>query len=241
MKQWHCVVSAALVVGALGACASYPPPTTPIRASESGATLPTFRISLSLDSAAGAPAEQGAGRAVELGVATGKGRDTQVLSAGQAPLVFGDTATTFSPPQSLAHEFDFAYYDVSWRMRGFRADQAAGFELLAGLGYLSTDLTVSSPSERASETLTSVNLTLGVGGLWRVRPTTLLHGRATFMAPLGDFDEVLRLEAHVVQALGRNAAVRAGYAFWRIRSEPSSTSGIKLDLSGPVLGLDLSF
>jgi hypothetical protein len=74
-----------------------------------------------------------------------------------------------------------------------------------------------------------------------VRPTTLLQGRVTFMVPLGDFDEVLRLEAHVVQALGRNAAVRAGYAFWRIRSEPGSTSGIKLDLSGPAIGLDLDF
>lgn len=233
-------MSAVLVVGGLGACASYPP-TTSIRASESGATLPTVRLSMALDSAPGAPAEQGAGRAVEIGVASGKGRDTQTLEPGQVPIVFGDPATTFSPPQSLTHEFDFAYYDLSWRWRGFQANSAAGFELLGGLSYLSTDLTVSSPSLRASDTLTSANLTLGVGGLWRMRPGTLMQGRVTFILPLGDFDEVLRLEAHVVQALGRNAAVRAGYAFWRIRSEPGGTSGIKLDLSGPAIGLDLNF
>lgn len=236
MRRWRRLVSAVILGGALSGCASFPP-TTSIKASDGGATLPTVRVSVSLDSAA----DHGAGRAVEIGVASGKGRDTQTLGAGQVPIVFGDPATTFSPPQALTHEFDFAYYDLSWRWRSFRADDAGGFELLAGMSYLSTDLTVSSPSLRAADTLTSANLTVGAGGLWRVRPTTLLQGRVTFILPLGDFDEVLRLEAHVVQALGRNAAVRAGYAFWRIRSEPSGTSGLKLDLSGPTLGLDLNF
>lgn len=240
MRHWRCVVSAVLLAAGLGGCASYPP-TTSIRASDSGATLPTLRITKTLDAMDGAAAEHGAGRAVEIGVASGKGRDTQTLEPGQVPIVFGDPATTFSPPQSLTHEFDFAYYDLLWRWRSFPAGSAAGFELIAGMSYLSTDLTVSSPGLRASDTLTSANLTFGAGGLWRMRPATFLQGRVTFVLPLGDFDEVLRLEAHVVQALGRNAAVRAGYAYWRIRSEPGSTSGIKLDVSGPALGLDLSF
>lgn len=241
MRLQHPVVSAVLVLWILGGCASYPP-STAIKASESGVALPSIRISTSLEGpAVGGAADPGTGRAIELSIATGKGRDAQALAAGQQPIIFGDTRTTFSGPQSLTHEFDFASYDVNWRARLMGKDRALGLELIAGVGYLRADLTVSSATQRASDTLTGVNLNFGVGGLWRIFPTTLLHGRVLVGTPLGDFDEAIRIEAFLVQELGRNVAARVGYAAWRIRSEPTDISGVKLDASGPSLGLDLNF
>jgi hypothetical protein len=236
MRERYFAVAVTLALWGLGGCASYPP-STAIKASDSGATLPTIRVSTSLDGAADA----GRGLAIELAIATGKGRDTQVLVAGQDPVKFGDSLTTFNAPQTLTHEFDVASFDAWWRARLFRPDDALGLELLAGVGYVTADLTISSATQRVSDTRSAVNPNFGVGVLWRLRPTTLLHARAVLGLPLGDFKEFLRVEAFAVQGLGRNVAVRAGYAFWRIRSEPGSESGIKLNLSGPSLGLDLNF
>ncbi len=241
MRLRYSVVCAVLVLWGLGGCASYPS-STAIKASESGVSLPGIRISTSLDGpAVGSGVDPGTGRAIELSIATGKGRDTQALATGQEPIIFGDSRTTFNAPQSLTHEFDFASYDVNWRWRSTSAGGALQLELLAGVGYLTADLTVSSATQRASDTLTGVNLNLGVGALWRFLPTTQLHARVVLGTPLGDFDEAIRFEAFAVQELGRNVAVRAGYSAWRIRSEPTDISGIKLNASGPSLGLDLNF
>lgn len=240
MKRWCAVASCALAAWALGGCAGSVP-TTAIKASDSGAALPTIRISAEPGGAERAPSEPRNGQAVELNIATAKGSDTQTLAAGQPPVIFGDPVTTFSAPQDLRHEFDFTYFDVSWRGRAFFGANPVGLELLAGLSYLAVDLTVSSAGQRATDKRDAAGLSLGIGGVWRIRPATSLQARATFIAPLGEFDEVTRVEAFLVQALGRNAAVRAGYAGWRIRVDSGGASAIKLDVSGPSLGLDVSF
>lgn len=240
MKRRYAVASCALAVWALGGCAGSIP-TTSIKASDSSVTLPTIRISTEFGGTGGAPSEPRDGQALEFNAATAKGSDTQTLSTGQPPVIFGDPTTTFNAPQALKHDFEFTYVDISWRGRAFFGTNPVGLELLAGLSYLATDMTVSSATQSAAEKRNAAGLSLGVGGVWRIRPATSVQARATFIAPLGEFDEITRLEAFVVQALGRNAAVRAGYAGWRIRVDSGSRSAIKMNVSGPSLGLDLSF
>ena len=57
-----------------------------------------------------------------------------------------------------------------------------------------------------------------------------------------------RYEIQLEQALGRHAALRAGYAGWDVRSRreddefsSSNRSPIRVRFSGPTLGLMLSF
>ena len=240
MRRAFAAVCAVLAAWALGGCATSIP-TTAIKASDSSVTLPTVRVSVQIGSAEGPPPEPAYGQALEFNAATAKGSDTQTLSAGQPPVIFGDPSTTFNAPQDLRHEFEFAYVDFSWRGRAFFGLKPIGLEVLAGLSYLETELTVSSATQRATDKRNAAGLSLGVGGVWRIRPSTRVQARVTLIAPLGEFDEVTRLEAFVVQALGRNAAVRAGYAGWRIRVDSGSASAIKVDFAGPSLGLDLSF
>lgn len=233
-------LSGMLAAAALAGCASTVP-TTAIKVADSSATLPTLRASVRLERSDRPQAGLRDEQALEFIAATGKGSDTQSLSAGQPPVVVGDTVTTFNAPQSLRHEYEFTYLDFSWRGRLQFGPTAGRLELLAGLSYLETELRVASATQSALEKRSAAGLSLGVGGIWDVRPSTSLQVRAVFIAPLGEFDEITRIEGYVVQALGRNLAARAGYAAWRIRVDSSNTSAVKVNLSGPSLGLDLSF
>jgi hypothetical protein len=76
-----------------------------------------------------------------------------------------------------------------------------------------------------------------------LRPGTSLQSR---LAVFGSGDDTgvsgaSRLETCIVQALGRNAALRAGYAAWSIISERENAYDIHVRFSGPALGLDLLF
>jgi hypothetical protein len=90
------------------------------------------------------------------------GDDTQSLVAGQGPVRFA--GTTFNPAQTLQHETDLAFYDVTYRFRYFFGDRSFGIEALAGLAHANLDLMVSSATQRASESLSSSGIQLGIGG-----------------------------------------------------------------------------
>ena len=68
-------------------------------------------------------------------------------------------------------------------------------------------------------------------------------GRLSLFRTVGFFEEteVNRVELALVQALGRHAAVRAGYSFWAIDATHLGGSEVSARLSGPMLGLDLNF
>jgi len=243
MKHSELVLFGGLVAWALGGCAANPVATTPIEATDRG-IVPTVRISANLSprgGTEGAPSEPQSGHAVEFSAATARGSDSQTLGAGQPPIIFGGLNTAFNAPQNLKHEFDFAYYDISWRGRAFFDPNPIGLEVLLGLGYVTLDLAVSSPTQRAAETLNSAGFSAGIGVIWRIRPATSLQARVTAIALISDFDELARLEVFVVQALGRNAAVRAGFSAWRLKADHDSRSDIKVDFFGPSIGLDVNF
>lgn len=228
---------ALLLAGLLGGCTS----NTRIEATDRGVFLPVGRVSANITRTQGAPSEPQGGHAIELGMTGGNGNDTQTLSSGQSPVGFG--GQTFSPPQQLRHELEFRYVDLAWRWRKFLGTGAIGIETLAGVGYADLDMTVSSATQRANEGLNSWGATGAFGLIWRLRPGTSLQGR---IAVFGSGDEAgvtraTRLEAFIVQALGQNAALRAGYASWNAYSERENASDIHVRFSGPALGLDLLF
>lgn len=241
MTSTRSIARALLAACVLAGCAS---PKTAIRVDDNDVALPTMRVVIPF----GQPDESDVilhtGHAVEIAYTSGKARDTQELRPGQDPVVLGPTP--FVAPQSLTHDFNFRYFEGMYRWRLVHASGAYGLELLAGSGFLRTRLTVTSTTQRATDTLDAYGVGLGLGGLWQLRPGTLLQARllqARFFSigGTGDFDDMTRFEAVLVQSLGRHAAARIGYGNWQIRVEPSLISGLRLKASGPTFGLDLSF
>ena len=228
-----------LISGLLGACSGMP--ATTIQATDHGVVIPSLRVGWTLSRSTEAPSTPHDGHGIELGVTGGRGSDSQSLVAGQQPVQFG--GVTFFAPQTLQYEFDFTFYDVSYRWRRFPAGSSVGFEVLAGAGYAKLDLTASSPTRQAAESLSSVGVTTAVGLIWRMLPSTSLHARlgGYWSGASNDVVQSDRVELHVAQALGRNAVVRAGYARWRAETDRTGASNLEIEFSGPTLGLEFQF
>ena len=232
---------ALLAACVLAGCAS---PKTTIQIDDSDVNLPTMRVVIPFRQLDESDVILHNGSAVEIAFTSGNGQDTQELQPGQDPVELGPT--TIIAPQSLTNEFNFQYLEGLYRWRLVHASGAYGLELLAGSGYLRSQLTVSSTTQRATDKLDAYGVGLGLGGLWQLRPGTLLQARllqARLISSTGtgDFDDMTRFEAFLVQSLGRHAAARLGYGNWQIRVDPSVNSGLRLKASGPAFGLDLSF
>jgi hypothetical protein len=218
--------------------------TTPIQVSDHNTFLPSARVSFQRSADPETPSRPHDGTAFELGVTGNRGRGGQPLAAGQPDVVLG--GQTFTGPLQLTNKFDFRYYEGVFRFRKFFND-ALGVEALIGLGYTTLDVTVSAPGLRATENRDMGGFVVGLGGVWRVLPSTSLQARGTVFS---SFDAIFfptepmtntRVDIHLVQALGRNAALRAGWTEWRLSSENSPSSDFKATFSGPALGLELMF
>ena len=240
MGIWGLRFFGLLATFGLGGCFTLqPPPPTAIQASDNGVFQPVARLSANLSRQQGSPSDPQSGHAIELGFTKAGGEGSQTLGSGQQPVVFG--GRSFPPPQQLRYEFDFTYVDVSYRWRKFLGD-TFGIEALGGVGYADLDFTVRSPTQRANEDLSSVGLALGVGALWRLRPGTSIQGRVTAFGSGDAVTSARRLELFLVQALGRHAAVRAGYSSWKVESDRGDgVSKLEVEFSGPALGLDVMF
>jgi len=236
-------VLGALVGLTLAGCGTTAIPTTTIDISDRGAFQRSLRVGWNISKVPGAPSDPQSSHGIEIGAMRTSGDDTQDLATGQSPVIFG--GTTFNPAQTLRHETDLTYYDVTYRFRRFFGDGSFGIEALAGLAQAILDLTVSSATQRASESLSTTGFQLGVGGIWRLRPGTSLHARYKGFG-LGDWNDdvttVSSTEISLAQAVGRNVVVRGGYAYTKVYSERVDFfSDIKVKLSGPTLRLELQF
>jgi hypothetical protein len=232
---------APLFAAMLGGCFNFSgPPSTTIEASDSGVFVPTVRASVGFRGD-GVPSEPRSGHGLEVGWSSASGDDQQTLGAGQPPVRFG--TQTFSAPTQLSHEFDYRFFEVAYRFRQFFGGDF-GIEALAGFAHANLDLSVSSPTQRASESVDSGGVTASFGIIGRLRPSTSVQGRATLFAGSNSgVTAAQRFELYLVQSVWRHAALRAGYVYWNIESEreDTSTSPIKVRFSGPSLGLDLMF
>jgi len=243
-------IFAILAAAALSGCASTS--NSDLRITDRGTFIPSGRLSVDI-APRGASVPQGpsvphTGHGIEMGITGASGDDSQTLSAGALPAVFA--GRTFTVGDTLRHEFDWRFAEIAYRYRHFFGGGTFGIEAIGGLAYAEFDLTVASATQRASEKLGSGGLVGGFGIIWKFLPTTSLQSRITLFGS-GETEDVTaasRLDVYVAQALGRHAAVRAGFSGWGLISEReandafgSINSRIRARFSGVALGLDLMF
>jgi hypothetical protein len=240
------ILAVAALAALLAGCAG--PSTSDIAITDRSTFIPSGRVGIDISPHVENPSVPHTGHGLEVGFSGASGDDTQSLGSGARPVVFG--GVTFNAPTQLNHEFDFRFAEIAYRYRRFFGAGEFGIEALGGLGYAEFDLTVSSPTARATDKLSNGGLLGGFGIVWKFRPTTSLQSRLTLFGS-GRNEGVTaaaRFDAYIAQALGRHAAVRAGVAGWSLTSEregsdnfSSSNSQIRARFSGIALGLDLAF
>jgi hypothetical protein len=239
-------IFAILVVTALAGCTSTS--HSDLTISDRGTFIPSGRLSVDISPRPEAPSVPHTGHGIELGLSGASGDDRQQLGTGALPLVFG--GRTFAAPNDLRHEFDWRFAEIAYRYRHFFGNGTFGIEGLGGLAYAELDLTTTSATQRASEKLGSGGILGGFGVVWKFLPSTSLQSRLTFFGSgnVEDVSAALRWDVYAVQALGRHAALRAGFSGWGVTSEReaddafgSPSSRIRARFSGVALGLDLMF
>lgn len=216
---------------------------------EDGVLIASVRAGFDVWPRGMAPSIPHTGHSFELGASGTKGSDEQDRTLGQPPLRFG--GQTFAAPTTIQYDFRFRFYELAYRYRHFfGASRAIGIEGLGGLGHAQMELTASTPGQRATDTLESGGIVLGVGGIWNFLPQTSLQGRLTVFGS-GEREGITgaaRFDLFVAQAIGRHAAVRAGLTGWGLSSardehedSTSPNSHIRASFGGLALGLEVMF
>jgi hypothetical protein len=230
----------------LAGCASST--TSNIDAQDSSAVIPTARIAIDIGERPGPPSHLHTSHAVEVALSGATGSDDLNITAGQQPVRFG--GETFTAPQDLKADFDFRFAEVAYRYRYVSERRGVGVEGLAGLGYARLGLRLTGATQIAAERLDGGGVIVGLGFLMRLWPSGSFHARGAGFASTTStgVSTVGRYELLLEQAIGRHAAIRAGYAGWDVRSkredDPSSgsnQSSIRVRISGPTVGLALMF
>jgi len=236
---------AIVAVLALAGCSST---TSNIDIQDRSALIPTARIAIDFSERPGPPSRIHTSHAVELGVTGATGDDTLRVEAGQQPLVFG--GETLSAPQDVRAEFDFRITELAYRYRYVSERRGLGFEALAGLAYSTLGLRLIGATRTAAERLDGTGIVVGLGTMFRLWPSGSIQLRGSGFASTTSegVSSVGRYEVVFEQALGRHAAVRAGYAGIDVRSRreddelsSSNRSPIRVRINGPMLGLSLMF
>jgi hypothetical protein len=219
-----------------------------IKVDDTSTFLPSGRIGIDISPRGARPSVPHTGHGIEFGITGTTGKDHQSRGVGAPPLVFG--GQVFAAPNELNHEFEFGYLELVYRYRHFFGEGGTfGIEGLGGLGYAEYDLTITTPTQRANETLSNGGLVLGFGVIWKFLPSTSLQSRITLFGS-GDEEGITgagRWDLFVAQALGRFASVRAGITGWGLTSSredddfSSLNSLIRARFSGFAVGLELAF
>ena len=222
--------------------------TTNIDVHDSSIVIPTARIAVDFGEPPGPPSQLHTSHAIELAVSGANGSDTLQIAAGQGPVVFG--GENFAAPQSLRAEFDFRFTELAYRYRYVSRNRGIGFEALAGLAYAQLGLRLIGTTQTAAERLDGTGIVVSLGTMLRLWPSGSIQLRGSGFASSTSegVSRVGRYELAFEQALGRHAALRAGYAGWNVQSRredddlsASNRSPIRIRFNGPTLGLALMF
>ena len=232
-----CAAFAAAALGGCGCCKSPPPAYSKAEVNDSAVVVPTLRVIVPF----GAPeTSRGGGHAVEVRLAGVEGSDSQAHGSG-APIRIG--GVSYTAPTTLRYDFDLFNAEAAYRYR--KLWRAVGIEGLFGVGYNRVRLDVAAPGLRSFYAKEAIGPVASVGTVWQLRPMTSLQGRySAWWSPTdnGSFTDLLRFEVFLVQALGKNLALRAGYTVWQFDQDAEGNySDIRLRFAGPALGLDLTF
>jgi hypothetical protein len=239
--------AALLALLSLGGCA-----TSDVAINDGSTFVPSARVAFDIATSRADPparlSDPHSSHAIELNLVGAKGSDVQDLRASDDPVVIG--GERFVGPQRVTNDFDFRLVDLRYRFRHVFERSRIGLEALAGVGYAQLAVTVTGTTQRASERLRNLGFAYGGGALWRMGGSTSLQARLNgFVNGASDnVSSVFGFDLHLVQALGGNAAVRAGWSSWSVRSERENDftanenkSPILVRFSGPALGLELMF
>lgn len=222
--------------------------TSSIDLNDTAAVIPTVRMSVDFGDRPGPRSHPHTSHAFELGLSGATGTDSMHVEAGQQPIVFG--GETFASPQDLRAEFDFRFVEAAYRFRYVSENRGLGIETLVGLAYARLGLRLTGVNKVAAEKLDGTGVVVSLGAILRLWSSGSVQLRGSGFASTSSegVSSVGRYEISLAQALGRNAAVRIGYAGWDVRSRRedddfsfSNLSPIRLRFSGPALGLDLLF
>jgi len=239
-------LAALLATFALAGCVSNS--TSQVDIHDSNIVIPTLRVAVDFGERPGPPSHVHTSHALELGVSGARGNDDFRIEAGQAPIVFG--GENFIAPQDMRAEFDFRFSELAYRFRYVSERRGLGVEALAGLAYAQLGLRLIGARQTAAERLDGGGVIVGLGTVLRLWPSgsLQLRGSAFGSTTSEGVSSVTRLDLQLAQALGRHAAIRAGYAGWDVRSRredddfsASNRSPIRVRFSGPTLGLELMF
>jgi hypothetical protein len=230
-----------LAAAALAGCCCAPQPSyTKAEVEDHSVFLPSLRVVVPFSRQDRSGLEPQTGHALEARLTRVDGSGSQNLGSG-SPIVIGDA--TYNAPANLKYDFDLANAEVAYRYRHLW--RSGGVEGLVGIGYNRLRVAAAAPGLSSVYTDEALGPVLSVGGLWRLRPGTSVQGRVAAWygnAFGGWYSDLLRAEIFYVQALGRNVALRAGYAAWQVDVDrDGKDSDIRLRFSGPALGLDLMF
>jgi hypothetical protein len=149
--------------------------------------------------------------------------------------------TTFAPPQTLETRFNFSVYDTSVRWRHFIAGGPFGYEVTGGGGFSRLNFGATGSGMEGEETVYSPDLDVRFGVLLRLGRTTRVEANSTLFYTNSNLSNVARNQATLVQMLGHHIAVDGGYAWWYVDSVSATRSTVRIQASGPSLGIRFVF
>ena len=214
--------------------------TTRIVGENTSVFQPAVRASFNVNGGGRPASETRSGHAIEIGYQGTRITSDQSLQSGQPPVIHN--GTTFLSPDRLKNDFDFSYSDISWRMREF-AGSKFGIEVLAGLGFSSLGLTVSSSTQRASQNFSNTGLQFGFGLIWRSSSESSIHARGSYFIALDNgVSDITKYDIYYAYAIHKNLSLRLGYSDWKVNGfGESGMSNFQMHLAGPALVLDWNF
>jgi len=180
--------------------------------------------------------------AIEGGGTWTYGSDTQELT-GQlfqtSQVRVGNT--TFVAPQTLETRFNFSVYDASLRWRHFIKSGPIGYELAGGGGFTHLHFEAAGSGMQGEETVYSPDLDFRIGALVRLGSSTRVEANSTLFYTNSNLSNVARNQISLVQALGQHVAVEGGYSWWYVDSPSATRSTVRIQSSGPSIGIRFGF
>jgi hypothetical protein len=170
------------------------------------------------------------------------GSDSQELTPQPFQSIQAKVAdATFVAPLTLATNFNFSVYDTSMRWRHFLWGGPFAYEVTGGGGFSRLHFGASSNGLNGEETVYSPDLDLRIGALLRLGRTTRVEANTTLFYTNSNLSNVIHNQLSLVQMLGHHVSVEGGYARWYADSNSSTRSSVRVQSSGPSLGVRFGF
>jgi hypothetical protein len=149
--------------------------------------------------------------------------------------------TTFVAPQTLDTNFNLSVYDSSLRWRHFIKKGPFGYEVTGGGGFSRMHFGASGSGMAGEETVYSPDLDFRFGALLRLGSSTRIEANSTLFVTNSNISDVVRHQVSLVQSLGRHISIEGGYARWYADSNSTTRSSVRVQSSGPSLGIRFGF